>query len=348
MNKYEQLIEYIINEQEDKARELFHNIVVEKSRDIYESLMDEDQMDETIDQYDQQGSLADEIQQDETDGLGEDDEEMGEIELDGGDDDMGADDMGGDDGLGDIGGDDDMGGEEGDVEGKFQDIKAAIDDLQAEFDKLMGGDEGGEELGGDDMGGEEEPAFGESIEEVEEAVGSGSGSGASGSGIAEAVKGSGSGKSGSGKSGSGKSGSGKSGSGKAMTEAEMMREYVEKISAPSNTEGTPVGTGQGGDKASVNTANPVAGKNDMGGTAANIVKGGSEQAPDGNSPKGKAGGFLKGAQEIDVAKRNVNKVGGNAGAQDWYNTKAKAKSAEGSTTDGSVSVNKQSLEGGKK
>ena len=348
MNKYEQLIEYIINEQEDKARELFHNIVVEKSRDIYESLMDEDQMDETIDQYDQQGSLADEIQQDETDGLGEDDEEMGDIELDGGDDDMGADDMGGDDGLGDIGGDDDMGGEEGDVEGKFQDIKAAIDDLQAEFDKLMGGDEGGEELGGDDMGGEEEPAFGESIEEVEEAVGSGSGSGASGSGIAEAVKGSGSGKSGSGKSGSGKSGSGKSGSGKAMTEAEMMREYVEKISAPSNTEGTPVGTGQGGDKASVNTANPVAGKNDMGGTAANIVKGGSEQAPDGNSPKGKAGGFLKGAQEIDVAKRNVNKVGGNAGAQDWYNTKAKAKSAEGSTTDGSVSVNKQSLEGGKK
>lgn len=345
MNKYEQLIEYIINEQEDKARELFHNIVVEKSRDIYESLMDEDQVEENIDQYDQQGDLADSIQADETDGLGEDDEDMGEIELDGGDDDMG-DDIGGDDGLGDLGGDD-MGGEEGDVEGKFQDIKAAIDDLQAEFDKLMGGDEGGsDDMGGEEVGGEE-PAFGESIEEVEEAVGSGSGSG-SGSGMMEAAKGSGSGKSGSGKSGSGKSGSGKSGSGKAMSEAEMMREYVEKISAPSNTEGTPVGTGTGGDKASVNTANPVAGKNDMGGTAANIAKGGSEQAPDGNSPKGKAGGFLKGAQEIDVAKRNVNKVGGNAGAQDWYNTKAKAKSAEGSTTDGSVSVNKQSLEGGKK
>ena len=50
MNKYEQLIEYIINEQEDKARELFHTIVVEKSRDIYESLMDEDQVEETVDQ----------------------------------------------------------------------------------------------------------------------------------------------------------------------------------------------------------------------------------------------------------------------------------------------------------
>jgi hypothetical protein len=84
----------------------------------------------------------------------------------------------------------------------------------------------------------------------------------------------------------------------------------------------------------------------MGGSAANIVKGGSEQAPDGTSPKGKAGGFLKGAQEIDVAKRNVNKPGGNKGAQDWYSGKAKAKSAEGSTTAGSLSVNKQSLEPG--
>ena len=41
MNKYEQLIEFIINEQEDKARELFHTIVVEKSREVYESLIDE-------------------------------------------------------------------------------------------------------------------------------------------------------------------------------------------------------------------------------------------------------------------------------------------------------------------
>ena len=46
MSKYEQLIEYIINEQEDKARELFHQIVVEKSRDIYESLIDESDLEE--------------------------------------------------------------------------------------------------------------------------------------------------------------------------------------------------------------------------------------------------------------------------------------------------------------
>ena len=41
MNKYEQLIEHIINDETDKARELFHTIVVEKSRDIYENLIDE-------------------------------------------------------------------------------------------------------------------------------------------------------------------------------------------------------------------------------------------------------------------------------------------------------------------
>ena len=344
MNKYEQLIEYIINEQEDKARELFHNIVVEKSRDIYESLMDEDQVEENIDQYDQQGDLAQDIANDENGGLGEDDDEL-DLPVDD------EDGLGDEEGMGDELGGDDMGGEEGgEIEAKFQDIKTAIDELQAEFDSLMGND-GAEEMGGEEMGGEEmgsDEMGAPEDESMYEAAGSGSGSG-SGSGMMEAVKGSGSGKSGSGKSGSGKSGSGKSGSGKAMSEAEMMREYVEKISAPGNTEGQPVGTGNKTPKASVNTSNPLAGKNDMGGSAKNIATGKSDAGDvDGNSPKGKAGGFVSNAQEIDVAKRNVNKPGGNKGAQDWYSNKASAKSAEGSTTDGSVSVNKQSLEGGKK
>jgi hypothetical protein len=131
------------------------------------------------------------------------------------------------------------------------------------------------------------------------------------------------------------------------TAVDLMREYVEKISAPSNTEFTPVGTGTGGDKPAGNTKNPMAGKNDMGGTTGNIVKGGTEQAPDGTSPKGKVDGKLvKNAQEIDVAKRNVNKPGGNKGAQDWYGTKASAKKGEGQTTDGSVPVQKKSIESG--
>ena len=48
MNKFEKLIEYIINDEDSKARDLFHEIVVEKSRDIYESIMDEENMEEMV------------------------------------------------------------------------------------------------------------------------------------------------------------------------------------------------------------------------------------------------------------------------------------------------------------
>ena len=42
MNKFEELIEMIINDEQDKARDLFHDVVVEKSREIYEELMAEE------------------------------------------------------------------------------------------------------------------------------------------------------------------------------------------------------------------------------------------------------------------------------------------------------------------
>ena len=43
MNRFEQLIEYVINDEEQKAQELFHDIIVEKSRQIYENMMAEEQ-----------------------------------------------------------------------------------------------------------------------------------------------------------------------------------------------------------------------------------------------------------------------------------------------------------------
>jgi hypothetical protein len=129
------------------------------------------------------------------------------------------------------------------------------------------------------------------------------------------------------------------------SEVDLMREYVEKVTTPSNSsEGHEVGKGG---SVSVNKKSITDNmKNDMGGTTANIVKGGTEADANGQSPKGKAGGFLKAPQEIDVAKRNVNKPGGNKGAQNWYSNKAKAKSGEGQTTDGSVPVQKKSIEPG--
>ena len=315
MNKYEQLIEHIINDDEAKARALFHDIVVEKSRDIYESLMDEDYTEEDIGGNQVQG-LMDEISMDETDGIGEgDDEDNGEMDME---PEMGMDDMG------DMG---DMGGEQ-DLEQKVMDLETELEALKAEFEQLMG-DEAGEEMGMDDMGdmgdeeGEEDMFGGD--DEAEEEMFEADDQDDDEDDEEKMTE---------------------SRRAYPKTAVDLMREYVEKISAPSNTEFTPVGTGAGGDKPAGNTKNPLAGKNDMGGTAQNIAKGGNENAPDGQRPNGKAGGFLKGAQEIDVAKRNVNKPGGNKGAQNWYSNKAKAKSGEGQTTDGSVPVQKKSIEPG--
>ena len=45
-NKFEQLLDLIVNEEHEKANELFHEIVVEKSREIYENLIAEEEEEE--------------------------------------------------------------------------------------------------------------------------------------------------------------------------------------------------------------------------------------------------------------------------------------------------------------
>ena len=41
-SKFEQMLEHLVNEETDKAKELFHQLVVEKSREIYETILSED------------------------------------------------------------------------------------------------------------------------------------------------------------------------------------------------------------------------------------------------------------------------------------------------------------------
>jgi len=307
MNKYEKLIEYIINDDDAKARALFHEIVVEKSRDIYESIMEEEQYDESFGGAPQE-EMMDEITMDET-GMAEDEEmEMmdGEEPISG-DDDMDMDmDMGGDDMAGD-----------GDIEDRVMDLETELDALKAEFEQLMG-DEGddmdsdmGSDMDMDDMGGDEESMddeddmkMMEAEEEEEEEE-------------EESME--------------------ESRNNYRKSDIELMREYVEKVTAPANSEGHEVGTG--GSVAVNKTSITDNMKNDMGGTTANIAKGGAEADPKGTPPN-KTGGLLKQGGEIPVATRNVNKVGGNKGAQDFYGTKAKAKTGE------EGGVNKSSIEGG--
>ena len=140
--KYEQLIDLIINEQEDKARELFHEIVVEKSREIYESIMDEEVMAEAHGEEDmdegmhgQVGDLLDEINVEET---GMTEEESDDIEFDDEAEEAG------DELTHDA---EEMHDEEGAVDkAELSDIKDKLDDLMAEFEALMSGDKGGEEV----------------------------------------------------------------------------------------------------------------------------------------------------------------------------------------------------------
>jgi hypothetical protein len=147
--KFEKLIEYVINDEDAKAKELFHQIVVEKSRSIYESMMEEDndmgmeptEIDTDMSEGmggDKSDDLIDDVEAEEQGVAMEDDEEV-EVDMDG--DDMGGDDMGGDD----------MGGEE-ELEDRVVDLEDKLDELMAEFESMMGGDSmDGDDIAGDDI-----------------------------------------------------------------------------------------------------------------------------------------------------------------------------------------------------
>jgi len=154
-SKFEQLIEFVINDEEQKAKELFHDIVVEKSREIYETLMDEaeeeldenaeeesdeeeaEELDEMIDEVD----LGQQVEAEEA-GISEEDDETAEF-------DDKAEEAGHD-----LTHDMEQGGE-GDIEDRVVDLEDKLDELMAEFESLMG-DEGGSEMepNDDEVGGD--------------------------------------------------------------------------------------------------------------------------------------------------------------------------------------------------
>ena len=141
--KFEQLIDLVINENEEQARALFHDIVVEKSREIYENMMADD-MQEGDGMGGQVGQMMDEISAEEQ-GMTEEDEVVDFDDED-------------DEDIVDIETDDDM-GDEG-VEERLVSIEDKLDQLMAEFEEIMGNDD-------DEMGGDESDAeFDDSAEEA--------------------------------------------------------------------------------------------------------------------------------------------------------------------------------------
>ena len=153
------MLEHLINDNEAKARELFHDIVVAKSREIYENLLADDFEEETEESMEMEPEEGMEdmggMPEEEAMGGDETDDMLGDVESDDDMGDMGDDEFGGDDEMG-------MGGEE-ELGDRLDDLEAELEALKDEFETLMGGEEGeegeddmGGDFGGDDMGGEEE------------------------------------------------------------------------------------------------------------------------------------------------------------------------------------------------
>jgi len=244
-----QMLEQLVNDNQAKAEELFHEYVVSASREIYENLI-ESEIDDEEDKKDDDIEEATEEDEDKKD---DDLEENFEDIAYEGDDEMDLDDSDPTDDLAGEMGPEDEEGEEKSEEELFQDLDAIVDELQAKFDELKGGDH--EEPDMDNFGG---PSDHDADNEDFDLA--------------------------------------------------TVREYVEKVPAGHGAEKKGAA-----EKADGSAKSPVAGKNDMGGTTANILSGrnGAEAGGVG------AGGTIKGSALSDTKAKednagNINVPGGKA------------------------------------
>ena len=290
--KFEEMLEKLVNEDREGAEALFHEIVVEKSREIYTNILDEADDEEVEETTDEEVDESDDEDLDET--TDEEVEESDDEDLDESDDEdldemfglnepeMEAEPDPAMDMMGDMEPEmaPDMGDDDGDDEGEADSPEAAMDNLEdaleelkAAFADMMGDGEPGDEEPGEEEPEEEAFAYESADEEVEEAADEEVEEAADEE--VEETK-------------------------TPKTASETMREYVEKIADPSNTEGAD------------NKKSTVAGKNDMGGTAGNL-----NQGQDGNHPEAGAGSTVQGSALSDTSAKeenagNVNVPGGKA------------------------------------
>jgi hypothetical protein len=271
--KFEQLLDLLVNEEMDKANELFHEIVVEQSRSIYENLIaeeaDEEEMDEASEEDDESMDEASE-EDDESVEENMDLEDSYSMEADdeetmGGDP---TDDLGGDVGMGDMG--DDEEGHEASEDSAIMDIKNAIEELEAAFAELQQaqGDEHTDMDGMGDMGADD--SMGASDEDEGMMMGMHEG-------------------------------------------RRMTREYVENVGNDweknsQKTDGDYAGAGTGEKQSKpVSGKSPISSGSGKPQTGAGPIssKDGSVGNNTGTSPTGKAGGFLKNAQDMKTGNGNV-------------------------------------------
>ena len=312
-SKLEQMLEKLVNNDREGADSLFHEFVIEKSRGIYEKMLEDDLNDIEVDEEahdkkddekkkddkkDDDEKMKEESDEevdessDDEEVKEESDEEVDEASDEEVDENFGeitpeADPMGGDP-ADDMMKDMEDDGEEGDMEkdddaedmeDRVVDLEDALDDLKAEFEKMMADKEGGDDMDDDDapdmdMGDEEkedeaiEPASDLSMEQP----------------VADEMPFEG-----------------------KKSETEQMREYVEKVATPKGEDNK--------------AKSPVASANNMGGTASNLNAGGEgdtkgsamsakeDNAGNVNVPGGKASKSMSNAKGHGAEKKGAGETG---------------------------------------
>jgi len=280
--KFTQLMDLIVNEENEKANDLFHQIVVEKSREIYENLIAEEE-EENNDMEEADESDEDPVEEGADDVEESDDTDMDEsmdledsYSMEAGDEDPmsgsgdATDEFGGEIGSDEMGGEEDPESQE---DNAIMDIKTAIQELEAAFAELEQAQGGEASHGG--FGDEEEPEMGMDDEDEGMMMGK-----------------------------------------PAFEGRRITREYTEKVgndwdkSGSMKSQGQYVGAGTGDkESAPVEGRSPIGsgkGKPSTGATAANILKVSHEGGTNtGTSPAGKAGGFLSAAKDMGTGNGNV-------------------------------------------
>lgn len=169
--RYIKVIESLVEGEDAKASELLHEAFVEKAREIWNDLVEADEIvEDEVAEEELEESFGDEEADDFIDDIEEDEDEI-EAEEAFGEADEDMDDMDAEEELAD--GDDmdfDMDGETDEheeeheeIEDKLMSVEDALADLKAEFAKMMGDDAAEDEM-------EEEVAFEATEEEIEESA----------------------------------------------------------------------------------------------------------------------------------------------------------------------------------
>lgn len=243
-NDFEKMLEALLNEDHNAARDIFHSIVVNKSRKIYETLLAEEFEDESEFGGDEESDENDESDEDSETEIGDEEgDDDSEEELTFGDEES-----------------------EGDVESRVMDLEDELEALKAEVERLIGSDES-EEFGGDELNDESEDDFG-GEEEFGDTMG-----------LEEPEK--------------------------DLDEyGQPIYEYKHQVGGKTYDK-----FGKMGD-AGTNSKSPVAGKNDMGGTAGNFARTGKNPTVEANKGQLAGRGVFKGTPK-DINSGNVNVPGGN-------------------------------------